>query len=165
MDRLARIAVGSNISNYIPVRKVESLVGPLRFLFSPKQHLRTVYTLVLPFQPRKVFFLFSLISERKEKILPQKEKSAPISNNRKLFPLSPFTCWSGRDWVEPPLPPGSTDACVDYNQSTGILQRKVILLRFFKLNPKYRGLGAQNFLAPLVNHPLKTVSNLPPKLF
>ena len=57
MDRLARIAVGSNISNYIPVRRVESLFGPLGFLFSPKQDIRTVYTLVLPFQPRKVFFL------------------------------------------------------------------------------------------------------------
>ena len=98
---------------------------------------------------------------RKKKNLLQ----SAIVSLRKLFSLSPFTCWSGIDWVDPPPPTGSTDACGDYNPSTGILKRKVLLLKWFKLNPKYRGLGAKNSLVPLENHPLETVSSLPSKLF
>ena len=88
MDRLARIAVGSNISNYIPVRNVESLVGPLGFLFSPKQHLRTVYTLVLPFQPRKVFFSYSLWLVREKRRLSRKKKNLLQSAIIESFSLS-----------------------------------------------------------------------------
>ena len=98
---------------------------------------------------------------RKKKNLLQ----SAIVGLRKLFSLSPFTCWSGIDWLESPPPPGSTDACGDYDLNNGILQRKVLILKCFKLNPKYRGLGAKNSLVPLENHPLETVSSLPSKLF
>ena len=88
MDRLARIAVGSNISNYIPVRRVESLVGHLVFFIFSQTTLTHSLHSCTSISAKEGVFSYSLWLVREKRSFSRKKKNLLQSATIESFSLS-----------------------------------------------------------------------------